>query len=182
MKILNLKSILFSLMAIAAISIVMTSCEKEATPLIEKVSVEQSTYKTGDLIDDVSTMEEFNSLMRSENLSLAIEENEVRLQNNEGVELRNCSTCKPKIYSVNVYDLGNNEIGLGVSGGRHYPCDYNISFHHGSDVQTIWTYGGFGRFKLLNGMGHYCLNVKLKSCTPVGSCCNLIETVNYYND
>ncbi len=171
MKTLKVKSILFSLLAMMAVAVFLTSCEQEEIITNTVVSTEDVLLQTGDFIEENVSYEEFLEMDKnSESYTLEFEKGEsLSTELNSNNKNNICTVCNPSIYNISVYNLGGNNRGFGVSGGRNHPCSYELVWGPTPEYTVNWASVPFAHITF-PGPGTYDVWVNLVSGTGNSAC------------
>jgi len=153
------------LIAVAmAVLFMMTSCTEEE-------STTQAILQDGNMIEETATHDQFlkiNEEMEAQGYEpVTVTENLItEMEDRNGF----CPPCYPWLSDISTYNLGGNNRGFGVSGGRHHPCSYQLFWGPDSGVTLNWQNGGFASMTF-PGPGTYKVWVNLKSKEPGGVSC-----------
>jgi len=190
MKTLKVKSILFSLLAVMAVAVFMTSCEQSTVGVADDIQdiSDNALYQVGDPIDEIVTYEDFEevaALIESQGYEPTNElEGDFSLSDMDITSRGNsmCETCQPWLSDIRVYNFSGNTKGFAVDGGRHYPCSYDLEwkvFYTSPPYNATinWQSSGFASITF-NSPGTYYVVVRLTSTDGNGSPCYVYKFVS----
>lgn len=143
-----------------AAALAFTSCSPQDEALIQN----------GDLIEEHATYENFVKVNKTPELHTNSFDKEPLVK--ESAAKNNiCDVCNPHISDFAVYNLGGNDRGFGISGGRNHPCSYELFWGTGagSGYTVNWANGPFAHMTF-NGPGTYQVWVNLRSGTGNTAC------------
>jgi len=185
MKTLKVKSILFSLLAIMAVAVFMTSCEQSTVGVPDEIQdvSENSLYQVGDPIDEIVTYEDFEevaALMESQGYESTDEFEGGFSLGDMDIESRSnpmCGTCQPWLSDIRVHNFSETVKWFAVDGGRYYPCSYDLQWKvFGGNATVNWQSSGFAKITF-NTPGTYHVIVRLASTDGQGSPCYVFKSL-----
>lgn len=158
---------LITIFTITIMVMLLASCGKQ-----EPITDLQAEYQNGDMINEVANYVDFvklNEQIEAEGYEPITITEDINLEELM-IEDRSCSPCYPWLSDISVYNLGGNNRGFSVNGGRHHPCSYELSWYvAGSGTIINWQSGGFASMTFPSS-GTYHICVVLTSSTTGTSC------------